>query len=253
MQAASTASGGAQYGSVGNTKPDTEASASGKRTTPLSASAKPLGQFCFLEKSYSIETPSCLVPRINELFKSICERYDVAVVNREKVDEALTLFKQVVGVDRLTSMEVSFAAWKECLGNPKFSVNFNRETGDVKDIRVRADNIPREKRRAQKHIRDLLDACHLYLQQKDFLQRHINADMIQLDAISGQLQNLGKQCELSTTERKQLPKTYAMAREQYSGFSDLLDMFFTHVFSLMNEINISVHVLEARESSVDHL
>lgn len=252
---------GAQYGSVGSsstTKPldlQAEASAVSAKgtTTPLTASAKPLGQFCYLEKSYSVKTPSCLVPRINELFKSICDRYDVAVVNREKVDEALGLFKQVLGVDKHTSMEVTFTAWKECLTGPKFTVSHNHESGDVKDIRVRAGDIPREKRKAQKHIRDLLDACHLYLQQKDFLQRQIRADMVQLESLSGQIQNLGKQSGLSAAERRQLPKTYSMAREQFADFCDILDLFFTHVYSLMNEINTSVHVLEARESSVERL
>lgn len=177
----------------------------------------------------------------------------MAVVNREKVDEALTLFKQVVGVDKNTSMEVSFITWKQCLTEPKFTVSFKHETGDVKDIRVRAGDIPREKRRAQKHIRDLLDACHLYLQQKEFLQRHIRADLLQLESISGQIQNLGKQSDLNAAERRQLPKTYSMAKEEFAGFSDIMDMFFTHVYSLMNEINTSVHVLEARESSIERL
>lgn len=221
------------------------------RSTPLSTSAKPLGQFNFLEKSYSIKTPSCLVPKINELFKSVCDRYDVAVVNREKVDEALTLFKQVVGVERTTSMEVTFTAWKESLTNPKYTVSFAKETGNVKDIKVRADIIPREKRKAQKHIRDLLDACRLFLQQKNFLQRQIVTDITQLESLSGQLQALGKDHGLSSSERKQLPKTFAMAREQFSGFPNILDMFFMQVYSLMNEINSSLHVLEARESSSD--
>lgn len=222
-------------------------------TTPLSTSAKPLGQFCYLEKSYSIKTPSCLVPRINELFKSICDRYDVAVVNREKVDEALTLFKQVVGVDKHTSMETSFAAWKDCLTEPRFTVSHRPETGDVKDIRVKAGEIPRERRKAQKHIRDLLDACHLYLQQKEFLQKQIRADLVQLESLSGQIQTLGKQSKLTGAERKQLPKTYSMAREQFAQFSEILDFFFVHVYSLINEINTAVHVLEAREGSAERL
>jgi hypothetical protein len=214
--------------------------------------SKPLGKFSYLEESYSLETPSCLVPRINELFKSIYDRYDIAVVNREKVDEALTLFKQVVGVEREASMEVSFSLWRKCLTNPTFTVSFRKDTRDVKDIRVRAGDIPREKRKAQKYIRDLLDACHLFLQQKDFLQRQIQADIIQLNSLSGQLQNLGKECGLTGAEKKQLPKTYAMAQEQFSGFCGVLDFFFAHVYSLMNEITTSVHVLEAREGSVEH-
>lgn len=175
----------------------------------------------------------------------------MAVVNREKVDEALTLFKQVLGMDRSTSMEVSFSAWRDCLSDPKFTMSFQQETGDVKTIRVRAGNIPREKRKVQKHIRDLLDACHLYLQQKDFLQRQINADMIQLSSLSDRLQELGKECGLTASDRKQLPKTFSLAMEEFSRFSDILDLFFAHVYSLMNEINQSVHVLGARESSAE--
>lgn len=222
-----------------------------KSSTSLSSSAKPLGQFTYLKKSYTIKTPSCLVPRINELFKSICDRYDVAVVNREKVDEALTLFKQVVGVDKMASMEATFTAWKESLTGPRFTVNFKEETGHIKEIKVKADNIPREKRKAQKHIRDLIDACNLYLQQRDFLQRQIAADLVQLDGLTNQLQTLGKEIGLSSSERKQLPKTFGMAREQFSEFSSILDMFFTHISSLMKEINTSVHVLGGRESSTE--
>ena len=250
------------YGSTGNSRgpvddkvltfPEASGSTRSRGTsTPLTVSAKPLGQFAFLERSYTIKTPSCFVPRINELFKSICDRYDVAVVNREKVDEALILFKQVLGMDRVTSMEVCFSAWRDCLSDPKFTISFQQETGSVKTIRVRAGNIPREKRKAQKHIRDLLDACHLYLQQKDFLQTQINADLIQLGSLSGQLQDLGKECGLAASDRKQLPKTFSMAMEEFSRFSDILDLFFAHVYSLMNEINKSVHVLEARESSLE--
>lgn len=243
----------AQYGSTGNSRPSgysVEAPPE-RGSTPLTISARPLGQFVFLKKSYSINTPSCLIPRINELFKSICDRYDVAVVNREKVDEALKLFRQVLGVAENTSMEASFAAWKACLTNPKFTISFKPGTGDVKDVRMRATDIPKDKRRALKCIRDMIDACHLFLQQKEFLQRQIGADLVQLDSLSGQLQNLGKDCGLSNSEKKQLPRTYSMAREQFGEFSDILDMFFAQVFSLLNEVNASVHVLEARESSTE--
>lgn len=44
------------------------------------------------------------MPRLNELFKSVCERYEVAVTNREKIDEALTLFKKVLEVDMNASL-----------------------------------------------------------------------------------------------------------------------------------------------------
>ena len=232
----------------------TESSSSIVRSRSLpSAPSKVYCQFMFLDRSYSIKTPSCLVPRINELFKSICDRYDVAVVNREKVDEALALFKQVVGVDKMASMEESFVVWRDSLTNPRFTVTKKDQSNHVKDIRVRADVIPKEKRKAQKFIRDLLDACHLFLDQKDFLQRHIVADFVQLESLSGQLQVLGKSAKLSSFERRQLPKTFEMTRKQFSEFSGILDMFFAQVFSLIADISGSVHVLQAtaRESSAD--
>lgn len=207
--------------------------------------------FKYLEKSYSINTPSCRVPRINELFKSICERYDMAVVNREKVDEALGLFKQVIGVDKMASMEESFLVWKDCLTNPRFTVSVNDQLGHTKDIRMRADIIPKEKRKAQKHIRDLLDACQLFLQQKEFLQMQISADLVQLETLSGQLQNLGKCTGLTSSETRQLPKKFENARRQFSEFSNILDMFFSHVYSLMQDIDGSVHILQAVEDTVD--
>ena len=168
------------------------------------------------------------------------------MVNREKVDEALTLFKQVVGVDKMASMEESFAAWSDCLTNPRFTVSLDDQTGDAKDIRVTADVVPKERRKAQKHIRDLLDACQLFLHQKEFLQREIKADLLQLESLSGQLQNLGNSSGLTNWEKKQLPKTYELSHRQFSDFSNILDFFFAHVYSLTNDINASVHILQSR-------
>lgn len=231
-----------------------ESSDSRARSLPNPPS-KLFSPFTFLDRSYSIKTPSCLVPRINELFKSICDRYDVAVVNREKVDEALALFKQVVGVDKMASIEESFTVWRDSLTNPRFTVTRKDHLNSVKDIRMRADVIPKDKRKAQKFIRDLLDACHLFLDQKDFLQRQIVADLVQLDSLSGQLQVLGRAAKLSSFERRQLPKTFEMARKQFSEFLGILDKFYAQVFSLIADITGSVNILKGttRESSADPL
>jgi len=202
--------------------------------------------FTYLDRSYSVKTPSCLVPRINELFKSICDRYDVAVVNREKVDQALALFKQMVGVDKMASMEESFTVWRDGLTDPKFTVTRNERSNDVKEIRVRADVIPKEKRKAQKYIREMLDACHLFLDQKDFLHRQISADLMQLDSFSGKLQLLGKSAKLTSSERKQLPKTYELARQQFARFTEILDTFYAQVFSLIMEVSTAARVLEGK-------
>ena len=210
----------------------------------LPGTAKPLNQFQFLERQYGIETPSCTVPKLNELFKSVCERYDIAVTNREKVDEALTLFKRVLEVDRQLPMSECFAAWRSQLVNPKFTVVTKEPDGDVKQITVRAEEVPRAKRKAQKHIRDLLDACHLYLQQKDFLQRHIRSNLEEIAILARDTPGLCKDVQLSSSERKQLPLIVEKARDQFDQFPGTVDLFWKQVYSLLQEINTAVHVLQ---------
>lgn len=210
----------------------------------MTGSAKPIGQFKFLEKSYAVSTPSCLVPEINELFKSICERYDISVTNREKIDEALQLFKQVLELEDHTPLEECFATWRGALTNPTFTVVCKEGSGDVKEIKVRADSIPKDKRKAQKHIRDLLDACHLFLQQRDFLHQRIVSDLEQLQQMASNLQTLGKQANLSVFERKQLPRIVSSAQKQFAQFPDIMDMFWRQVYSLMHNINTAVHALD---------
>ena len=216
-------------------------------------SAKPLGQFKFLppDRRYAVETPTCLVPKLNELFKSVCERYDIAVTNREKVDECLSLFKRVIEVDQNAPLTECFAAWKHHLTNPVFIINHKEPSGDVKEITVRADEVPRSKRKAQKHVRDMLDACHLFLQQRDFLQNHINSDLAELERLSRELHSLGKGARLSSTEKKSLPKVVRAACQQFGEFPRIIDEFWSQVYSLLHEINTSVYVLGEDEPTND--
>ncbi len=207
-------------------------------------SAKPIGQFQYLDKTYKVNVPTCALPQANELFKSICERYDIAVVNREKVDEALTDFKKVLGMDLNASLEECFAAWKDFLVNPIFTISCKEGTGDVKDIRVRAKDIPVPRRKAQKHMRDLLDASHLFLQQREFLQRHIINDMSQLEQVAANLQMLANEAKLSSSEKRHLPKIVSSAQQLFAGFPDVLEMFWRQVYSLMRDINTAIHVLD---------
>lgn len=181
---------------------------------------------------------------MNELFKSVCERYDIAVTNREKVDEALTLFKRVIEVDRETPLEECFTAWKGHLTNPRYTVSFKEPSSDVKDIVVRADDIPKSKRKAQKHMRDLLQACHLFLDQREFLQRQVRRDLDEIDSLAGDLQALGKQMNLSPSERKEMPKSVRRAQDLFIQFPIVIDKFWDQIYSLVHEINVSVHVLQ---------
>ncbi len=190
-----------------------------------------------------METPSCLVPRVNELFKSVSERYDIAVTNREKIDQALLLFKRVLEQDRDVPLAECFAAWRIYLSNPTFTVNYREPSGDVKEITVRAEEIPRSRRKAQKHLRDLLDACNLFLQQRDFLQQHIRSDVMELERLAKELPALAKEARLSSSEKKQLPRTVRRAQEQFATFPRTIDEFWSQVYSLMHEINTSVYVL----------
>ena len=203
--------------------------------------------FQFLDRNYSFETPSCLIPQVNELFKSICERYDIAVTNREKVDEALQLFKIVLEVDSSLPIIDCFTAWKSQLTSPKFTVLRNEGSNDVKKITVRAEEVPRLKRKAQKHIRDLLDACHLFLQQRDFLKKQIANSLKELDCITGDIPGLCKGVNLSSLERKQMPQVIKRARDQFVQFPRTIDHFWRQVFALLREINAAVHILQDEE------
>ena len=213
-------------------------------STASKNSAKPIRQFQYLDRSYKVNVPTCALPQANELFKSICERYDIAVVNREKVDEALTDFKKVLGMDLNASLEECFAAWKDLLVNPIFTITCKEGTGDVKDIRVRAKDIPVPRRKAQKHMGDLLDASHLFLQQREFLQRHIVNDMSQLEQVATNLQMLGNEAKLSSSEKRHLPKIVSSAQQLFAGFPDVLEMFWRQVYSLVQDINTAIHVLD---------
>lgn len=215
---------------------------SGEYGEDLGSGSSP--SFQFLDRNYSIKTPSCLIPQVNELFKSICERYDIAVTNREKVDEALHLFKKVLEVDSDLPMVDCFTTWKSQLTNPKFTVSRNEVSADVKKISVRADDIPRQKRKAQKHIKDLLDACHLFLQQRDFLKKQITSNLEELDRITRDIPSLCKGLNLSSSERKHMPQVIKQARDQFVQFPGRIDRFWNQVFSLIRDINGAVYVLQ---------
>ena len=181
---------------------------------------------------------------MDEVFRNVCERYDIAVTNREKIDEALTLFKQVLDMDLHAPLEECFLTWKEFLVNPRFTVNCMEASGDVKDIRVRADDIPKERRKAQKHIRDLLDACHLFLQQREFLERNIVDDLSKLDEFTKDLQRLADGAKLSSSQKKSLHKVFSNGHAMARSFPDTIEKFWRQTYSLMHEINTSVHVLD---------
>ncbi|XP_064404396.1 uncharacterized protein LOC135349723 isoform X2 [Halichondria panicea] len=208
------------------------------------STAKPIGQFRFLDRKYSVTTPECGVTDIDEVFKSVCERYDIAVINREKIDEALTLFKTILDMELDTSLEECFTAWKEFLVNPQFIVNCIEATGDVKDIRVRADDIPKVRRKAQKHIRDLLDACHLFLQQREFLQRNIMDDLSKLEDLARDLHNIANHAKLSSSQKKHLEKNFSGGQAMVATFPETIELFWRQTYSLVHDINTSVHVLD---------
>lgn len=233
-----------ETGSVRSTVSNRSMPLSTTRSGSASKGAKPIKQFQYLERSYKVEVPTCPLEQANDLFKSVCERYDVAVVNREKVDEALTDFKKVLGMDLNASLEECFAAWKDYLLNPRFTIICKEGAGDVKEVRVRAESVPLERRKAQKHMRDLLDASHLYLQQREFLQQHIVNDISQLEQIAANLQTLAGQANLNASERRQVAKTISSAQRLFAGFPDILELFWRQVYSLMQDINTAIHVLD---------
>ena len=137
-----------------------------------------------------------------------------------------------------------FSAWKSQLTSPKFTIDRSELSGDVKKITVRAEEVPRLKRKAQKHVRDLLDACHLFLQQRDFLKKQITNDLEELDRITKDIPALCKGVSLSSSERKHMPQVVKRARDQFVQFPGTIDWFWNQIFALMHDINAAVHVLQ---------
>jgi len=200
--------------------------------------------FAYLDRKYSVKVPECGIEDIDKVFKSVCERFDIAVINREKIDETLTLFKQILDMELDATLEECFQTWKGFLVNPQFTVNTAEATGDVKDIRVRADDIPKERRKAQKHIRDLLDACHLFLQQREFLVTNILNDIAALEKFTGNLQTVANSAKLNASQKKHLDKEFGAGFGLVTSFPETIEMFWRQTYSLMHELNTSVHVLD---------
>lgn len=68
--------------------------------------------------------------------------------------------------------------------------------------------------------------------------------MEQLEKLTRDLPVLIKTVSLSSSERKNVPQVVKRARDQFAGFPDTLDLFWSQVSALLQEINSAAHILE---------
>ena len=154
--------------------------------------------------------------------------------NREKIDECVMHFKRTLTVDSQLHMRDCFRQWRSRIKDPVFRVVLTDDGKLVKEIVAKAnrDNIPQEIWEAQKYIREMLNICHVFLSQYQFLEQSVSEGLSKIrlllldKSIDGRMKRKGeellRQCE------------YAFG---------VMSQFKEHVVHLMKEIKDSVDVL----------
>ena len=202
-------------------------------------------QFPYLDDSWNYvkaRPDFAAIPRLQDAFMSVFQRYEIALVNRQKVDEKLRNFKQVIGVDPHLHMTGCFNEWTALLVEPVFTITRN-EDDLVKAITVRATLYPRERWHAQQHIRDLLQACHLFLDQFKFIQEAIEEGLGEVNVVTRDLNQLMMISHLTPADQRNLRERVPLLQNEYYHIPGLISMFNDHVNILLTEISESAYYL----------
>lgn len=201
--------------------------------------------FTYLEdrQQYTIPAPcTSLPPQLQELYKAVYDRYEVAFTNREKIDELLQRFKDTLKVHHLLHMSECFQSWRDQLNNPVFTVEHrSSKSGDVKSILVRADHMPREKWPAQKFIRELLQAISLFVDQYGFIDQAVREGLQNIEG--GKVGRIIASSDIAKSERRTIENEVKELNSRYQSAPTHLMTFNRQVSALMREINESVSVL----------
>ena len=200
--------------------------------------------YACLSQDHSVGYPDNI--RIREIRENFINLYDLyndnALVNVQKVIECYRNFKSVLGLNVKLHMQECFQVWRNKITEPVFRVAVNNESGYIKEVTVRGEHIPREIWEAQKHIRELLLACQLFLDQHEQFQRFVQEGLLR---IKHQIQNIGS-FELRGTNQRNLPNIEQNCRElltHYESITGKLSQFNHNIENLMKEIKNSVNVL----------
>ena len=192
--------------------------------------------------TYSIDRPDLPIPVIQEVFLNMYQSYqENALMHRQKIDECLRRFKDVLGLHPRLHMTECFRSWRNRFTNPVFTIFYKEGTNIVKEIKVRAEVNPREIWEAQKYIRELLYGCHLFLDQYDFFDNELQTGLMKVERL---LQNLTSlETSMPGQNQQHVQREIDQLSTQYRYRVAYLSMFKEHVIALTKEIDESVSIL----------
>ena len=211
------------------------------QSQPLIPKAK-TSRFKYLEnpREFSLSRPEFPIPTIQNAFGNLYVRYDFALQVRLKVDEKLCEFKSVLDVHPDLNMHLCFQKWNSAMRNPKYTISRTKTARrDVKSILIRADDIPRNLWPAQKFIREVLDACHLFMEQYEFLQQVIDEWSNDIEKQIGDLQETLENSSLRLVDRKHIQNIIPTMKAEYIQTIDWVKIFYDQITVLLDEIQLS--------------
>ena len=205
-----------------------------------------MSEFKYLESpgDFVLTRPEHPIPALQNAFGNLYVRYDFALQVRVKVDEKLREFKSVLSVHPNLKMQLCMEKWAREMSNPVFNISKTKTSRkDIKSILVRADNIPRDLWPAQKFIREVLDASHLFIEQYEFLQQVINECLSDIAIQMGKLEETLANSSLKTSERKYIENQIPKMRSEYAQSLDWIQIFYEQILVLLEEIKSSTPLM----------
>ena len=194
---------------------------------------------------YNIDRPDLPIPAIQEVFLNMYQSYqENALMHRQKIDECLRRFKDILGLHPRLHMTECFRSWRDRLTNPVFTIAYKEGKKNVKEIKVRAEVNPREIWEAQKYIRELLYGCHLFLDQYDFFDHELQTGIMKVERLLQNLTSLETSMPGQNQQHVQMEINRLLTQYRYRV--SFLSMFKEHVRALTKEIDDSVDILQER-------
>ena len=211
-------------------------------STPVGPTVPTKFDYLNPHETYDIDRPNLPIPAIQEVFLDMYQSYqENALVHRQKIDECLRRFKDILGLHPRLHMVECFRSWCNQLTNPVFTILYKEGKMNVKEIKVRADVNPREIWEAQKYIRELLYGCHLFLDQYDYFDHELQTGLMKVERLSQNLTSLETSTPTPNQEHVQMEITRLSTQYRYRV--SFLSMFKEHIIALTREIDESVYIL----------
>lgn len=204
----------------------------------------PMSQFQYLHPSRVLSKPnlSSNVSRdVHDAFQSVYQSYGHAFTIRQKIDTCLANFEQLFDLPQRVHMSAYFRAWKSALavGFPQFKITFSGNF--VKMIEVETSVMPPKIKTAEESIQDLLQACHIFLEQYDFNQNSIEEGLGRINVIIANLSKLTS--NLQPGEQQQLVEYIPDLQRNYERTIGFVSMFKADIETLLQEITESAQWL----------